>query len=199
VGFDAYNCFTDTGFVTVGVGQYPQIDLGPDTLLATGTPFPLRPAIINGPIRDWRWSPTADLSCTSCPVPIATIRKNITYSVTATNHFGCSGSDTLNIKTFCKDAQVYIPNGFSPDGDGINDVFMVRGSGIMQVKSIRVFSRWGDIVFERTNVLPNDPAAGWDGRVRGVIKGPDVFAYTVEVICDNGTPYVFQGNVTLLK
>ena len=48
-------------------------------------------------------------------------------------------------------------------------------------------------------MLPNDPTSAWDGRVRGVIKGPDVFAYTVEVVCDNGTPYVFKGNVTLLK
>lgn len=199
VGFDEFNCFTDTGFVTVGVGRYPVIDLGPDTLLATGSIFPLRSMVTNGPIRDWRWSPSADLSCASCPEPVATIRKDITYAVTGTTYFGCSGSDTIRIRTFCKDAQVYIPNGFSPDGDGINDVFMVRGSGIMQVKSIRVFSRWGDIVFERINVLPNDPASGWDGRVRGVVKGPDVFAYTVEVVCDNGTPYVFKGNVTLLK
>ena len=107
--------------------------------------------------------------------------------------------DTLNIKVFCNSSQVYIPNSFSPDGDGLNDIFMVRASGIMQVKSFRIYSRWGELVFEKTNIKPNDPLAGWDGRVKGVIMGPDVYAYTAEVICDNGTPYFMKGTVTLLR
>lgn len=199
VGFDEYDCFTDTGYVTVGVGRYPAIDLGPDTTLFTGTLLPLNPSVLNGPIKTWKWSPATDLTCSNCANPVAYIRKDITYIVSGTNYFGCSGSDTIHIKAICKDVQVFIPNAFSPDGDGINDVFMVRGTGIMQVKSIRIFSRWGDVVFEKLNVVPNDPSFGWDGRVNGVVKGPDVFAYIVEVVCDNGTPYFFKGNVTLLK
>jgi gliding motility-associated-like protein len=127
------------------------------------------------------------------------INNDIEYKLKVTNFFGCSGEDAVRIKVFCEDSQVYIPNAFSPDGDGRNDVFMVRGKGIMQVKSMRVFNRWGDLVFEKTNIKPNDPTQGWDGLVRGVATGPDVFAYIVEVVCDNGIPYFYKGNVTLLK
>lgn len=199
VGFDEFNCFTDTGFVMVGVGPYPTVSLGPDLTLATGTQHKLVSTITNGPIARWMWTPTTNLNCSTCPEPIATIKREISYAVKVTNHFGCSASDTLNIKVFCESSQVYIPNAFSPDGDGHNDIFMVRASGIMQIKSVRIFSRWGEIVFEKTNILPNDPSSGWDGRVRGVVMGPDVYAYTVEVVCDNGTPYFLKGNLTLLR
>jgi gliding motility-associated-like protein len=199
VGSDEARCFTDTAFVTVGVGQYPTVNLGPDQTLATGTRLNLTSTITNGPIEKWLWTPSVNLSCSTCPLPIATIKKDISYAVKVTNYFGCSASDTINIKVFCNESQVYIPNAFSPDGDGKNDVFMVRSSGIMQVKSLRVFNRWGELVFEKTNILPNDPASGWDGRIRGVIMGPDVYAYTVEVVCDNGIPYFYKGNVTLLR
>ncbi|MFN9710652.1 MAG: PKD domain-containing protein, partial [Bacteroidota bacterium] len=199
VGFDENGCFSDTGYVLIGVGQYPVVDLGPDLTLSTGTMQPLTTTITNGPIQQWLWSPPTNLSCITCPVPVAQIKTDIEYKVRVTTFFGCSGEDAIRIKVFCEETQVYIPNAFSPDGDGRNDVFMVRGKGIMQVKSMRVFNRWGDVVFEKTNITPNDPSDGWDGRVRGVSIGPDVFAYIVEVVCDNGVPYFYKGNVTLLK
>ncbi len=199
VGFDEYGCFNDTGYVLVGVGLYPVVDLGPDLTLSTGTLQKLTSTITNGPIQQWLWSPPVNLNCTTCPEPTALINNDIEYKLKVTNFFGCSGEDAVRIKVFCEDSQVYIPNAFSPDGDGRNDVFMVRGKGIMQVKSMRVFNRWGDLVFEKTNIKPNDPTQGWDGLVRGVATGPDVFAYIVEVVCDNGIPYFYKGNVTLLK
>ncbi len=89
------------------------------------------------------------------------------YYASVTNEFGCVGTDSMNIKTFCLNTQVFIPNAFSPDGDGVNDILMVRGKGIGQVRSFRIFSRWGELVFEKTNFQPNDPALfGWDGRVK---------------------------------
>lgn len=199
IGKDEYNCFSDTASMLVAVGQYPVVNLGQDLTLSTGTQQPLTSLITNGPISKWEWSPSLNLSCNNCPQPIATIRNNISYVLKATNIFGCSGSDTLNIKVFCENSQVYIPNAFTPDNDGKNDVFMVRAKGIMQVKSMRIFNRWGQIVFERSNFPPNDPVYGWNGRVNNVEIGPNVFAYTIEVICDDGTPFFYKGNVTLLK
>ncbi|MFN5334348.1 MAG: PKD domain-containing protein, partial [Bacteroidota bacterium] len=199
VGFDEYGCFNDTGYVLVGVGLYPVVNLGPDLTLSTGTLQKLTSTITNGPIEQWLWTPPINLNCSTCPEPTALIKNDIEYKLKVTNFFGCSGEDVMRIKVFCEETQVYIPNAFSPDGDGRNDVFMVRGKGIMQVKSMRIFNRWGDLVFEKTNITPNDPAGGWDGRVRGANIGPDVFAYIVEVVCDNGVPYFYKGNVTLLK
>ena len=56
----------------------------------------------------------------------------------------------------------------------------------------------GRVVFERDNFSPNNPAFGWDGRVNGKLADPSVYIYTVEVMCENGVPYSYKGNVTLL-
>ncbi|RYE15770.1 MAG: PKD domain-containing protein, partial [Sphingobacteriales bacterium] len=199
VGYDGYNCFTDTAFVTVAIGQYPTVNLGPDLTLATGTLQPLASNVTNGPIRNWVWSPTTNLSCATCPQPVAEIKKDITYTVKVTTPYDCAATDTISIKVFCKDGQVFIPNAFTPDGDGVNDLLMVRGSGIVSVKYFRIFNRWGDLIFERSNFRPNDPASGWDGKVRGAVGGPDVFVYTCEVLCENGSSFSYRGNVSIIK
>lgn len=200
VGYDGFNCFTDTAFVLVGVGKYPIISLPADQVLATGTLFPLSATVTNGPIERWTWSPSTDLSCSNCSTPVANVKKNITYNVAATTYYGCTGYDTIDIKVFCEKTQVFVPNTFTPQG-GLpeNAVLMVRGSGIGSVRSFRVFNRWGQVVFERSNFPPNVPAFGWDGNINGKPAEPAVYVYTVEVVCDNGIPYTYKGNVTLIK
>lgn len=199
VGYDGFNCFTDTAFVIVGVGLYPTISLGPDRTLSTGTQLPLTSVVTNGPLVQWSWTPSTNLSCNNCGVPIATVRTDITYILEGTTAYGCSAKDTIKIKTFCKDAQVFIPNAFTPDGDGVNDYLTVRGTGIASVKSFRIFNRWGELIFERNNFSPNNDVYGWDGKTKGKLNQPDVFIYTAEVICDNGTPFTYKGNTTIIK
>jgi gliding motility-associated-like protein len=82
------------------------------------------------------------------------------------NNYWCQAYDTIKIKVFCASSQVFVPNAFTPDGDGLNDILMVRGIGIVTVKSFRIFNRWGELVFERSNFPPNDPTYGSDGKVR---------------------------------
>jgi len=198
IGYDGHNCFTDTSFVKVTVGPRPTLDLGPNLNLTTGTVVTFKPVYQNGPIINWSWTPAAGLSCTNCPNPTTSVTDNIYYILSITNSFGCIVRDTIFISTFCKSAQVFIPNAFTPDGDGLNDILMVRGNGIF-VKTFRIFNRWGELVFERTNFNPNDTKFGWDGKVRGIPATPDVFVYTAEIICDNGIIYTYKGNTTLLK
>ncbi|MGN6164962.1 MAG: PKD domain-containing protein, partial [Flavisolibacter sp.] len=199
VGYDGYNCFTDTAFVLVAVGQYPIVNLGPDLILSTGTMQTLKSVVQNGPIVNWLWTPGKDLSCNTCALPIAEVKKDITYTVEVTNNYGCSATDTIMVKAFCQSAQVFIPNAFTPDGDGINDVLMVRGQGIVMVKTFRIFNRWGEVVFERSDFPPNNPGYGWNGKINGIAGGPDVFVYTADVVCENGSTYTYKGNVSIIK
>lgn len=199
VGYDSAGCFTDTGYVSLAVGQIPTVDLGPDKVLSAGTQFPLASTITNGPILNWDWRPYTDLSCNNCAQPIANIKKDITYSIKVTNAYGCSATDTIHIKVFCESTQVYIPNVFTPDGDGINDVLMVRGKGINTIKTFRIFTRWGELVFEKSNFTPNERSGAWDGTIRGVKAPPDVYVYTCEVLCDNNDSYIYKGNVAIIK
>ena len=199
VGSDIYRCFTDTGKIVVAVGMYPVVSLPSPQILSTGTLFPIISQITNGPIRNYIWTPTTDLNCINCPNPTAFIRKDICYSLEAENIYGCKGSDTFCIRVFCENTQTFIPNTFTPDGDGINDVFMVRGTGIKSVKQFRVFNRWGELIFEKSNFPPNSSQYGWNGKIRGVLATPDVFVYTAEVLCENDVPFTYKGNVTLIR
>ena len=199
VGYDGHNCFTDTGFVTITVNPAPAIELGPDLTLSTGTVHPLTSVIQNGPIVSWLWSPSTNLSCTTCPEPSATIKNPVTYYAFIRNTYGCTAIDSISIRSFCSGSQVFIPNAFTPDGDAVNDILMVRAKGIESVRSFRIYSRWGELIFEKTNFPPNNPAYGWDGKIKGVISPAEVYVYTTEVTCDNKQTYTFKGNVSILK
>jgi gliding motility-associated-like protein len=199
IGFDGHNCFTDTGFVSITVNPKPTLELGPDLTLSTGTIYPLDPAVTNGPIVSWQWTPATNLNCTACPDPSATIKKDIIYHTSIRNSYGCTATDSIKIKTFCEGSQVFIPNAFTPDGDGVNDILMVRAKGIELVRSFRIFSRWGELIFEKTNFSPNIPSFGWDGKIKGVTGPAEVYVYTAEVTCDNLQTYTFKGNVSILK
>jgi gliding motility-associated-like protein len=199
VGADSANCFTDTAYTRITVGKNPTVDLGADKVVAAGTFVELKSVVTNGPIVNWEWKAGPDITCINCPLPTAQIKRDITYTVKVTNTFECIASDTIRFKVFCEQSQVFIPNVFTPDGDGFNDVLMVRGQGIRTVKLFRIFNRWGEIVFEKANFAPNEKANGWDGTVRGVKAPPDVYVYMCEVTCENDVPFTYKGNVAIIK
>ena len=199
VGFDVENCFTDTGYVTVGVGYNPTVSLPPGALVVAGSQVALTPALTGGPFARYTWTPNRDLSCNNCPGPVATINNTILYKLEVETIYGCIATDTVGYTVLCQKDQVFIPNAFSPDGDGVNDILMVRGKGVSTVKSFRIFNRYGQVVFEKQNFSANDPSAGWDGRINGVPASPDVYVFTAEVLCTAGANYTYKGNITLFR
>ncbi len=196
---DAYNCFADTGFVKVIVGKPTPIKIGKDSSFVAGSKIQLKASAQQNDIIKWRWSGGADLSCIACSDPIARIVNDETIICTATNRYGCISADTIRFKTFCPNTEVFLPNAFTPDGDGVNDLFFVQARGISSVKSMRIYSRWGELVFEKFNFLPNDKGSGWNGRVRGILANPDVYVYLCEVVCEKGAVQLLKGNVAILK
>ncbi len=200
IGKDNYNCFTDTDYVTVNVGRNPVVNLGNDRTVTAGDTVVLNPIITNGPITRYTWTPVTGLNFANIPHPVATINKDISYMVSVTNTLGCVGNDTINFNVVCdKGKQLYVPNAFSPDGDGKNDVFMIRGIGIEGVKYLRIFNRFGQAVFERYNISANVLQQGWDGTINGVRAQPDVYIVIAEVICTGGGTFSYQGNLTLMR
>ncbi len=199
IGKDSYNCFADTAAIKITVGIPTPFSVGKDTTVISGEPVQLQAVSSMQNIIKWQWRGNATFSCLSCPSPTAKIIMDECLSCTATNVYGCVSTDTVCITTFCSGSEVFIPNAFSPDGDGINDILFVQGKGIKLVKSFRIFSRWGELVFEKTNFSPGDKSSGWDGRVRGKLATPDVFVYMCEVVCERGIPAMFKGNVAIIK
>ena len=199
VGFDNHNCFKDTGFVKITVRPKPTILLGSDQTVSTGTVVSLTGITTNGPIVSWLWTPSTDLSCNTCPTPMATIKKDITYTATVKNIYGCIATDDIHFHTICEGSQVYVPNAFTPDGDGKNDILMVRSKGIEAVRSFKIYSRWGELIFEQNNFPPNNPAYGWDGKIKGVVGSAEVYVYVAQVTCDNIKDFIIKGNISILK
>jgi gliding motility-associated-like protein len=103
------------------------------------------------------------------------------------------------VTVVCNNSNFFIPNTFSPNNDGQNDVFYVRGRGIERIQSIRIFNRWGQPVFEKRDFMANDKSAGWDGTLKGKPADQDVYVYVIEVICENATIIPFRGNVALIR
>ncbi len=198
IGKDSYNCFTDSASIRMVVGHPTAIDLGRDSTIIAGTSVQFQVSSEIKNIKKYRWL-GANFSCLNCPSPVAKIFLDQCVSCITTNIYGCNSTDTICIKTFCPSSEVFIPNAFSPDGDGINDKLIIQGRGIKMIKSFRVFSRWGEIVFAKENFLPGDSSSGWDGTVRGKAATPDIFVYICEVLCEKGLPATFKGNVAILK
>jgi gliding motility-associated-like protein len=197
-GSDARGCFVTRDSVTISVFPYPVFDLGLDTTITVGSSVQLNPNRSND-ITSVIWSPTTGLSCTDCPDPLATPKQRTTYTATVTNNGGCVTKDELTIFVICNNENIFIPNTFSPNGDGMNDLFYVRGRGLTKIRSIKIFNRWGQQIFTQNNVIANDTGAGWDGTFKGQPLSPEVYIYMVEVVCENNALIMLKGDVMLVR
>ncbi|MBI5917715.1 MAG: gliding motility-associated C-terminal domain-containing protein [Bacteroidetes bacterium] len=152
------------------------------------------------PQQDWAfsWAPPDFLSCTDCPNPIAAPFFTTTYYLTVTDSSGCTATDSVRVVVDF-DPMAYIPNAFSPNSDGINDVFYVLGNCVKEVRLLRIFDRWGEKVFEKRNAPSNDSLYGWDGKFRGKPMNSDVFVYYIIVSFPDGSEQVYTGDLTLLR
>lgn len=198
IGKDNRNCFADTGHITIYVGNKTPFKINNDTIAIAGTKMILQPKYDTVNKLQWKWI-GENLSCYTCEKPSITITKKQTITAIARNEFGCTSMDTMNIDVFCDNSKIFIPNAFSPDGDGVNDKLVVMAKDIPIIKSIRIFNRWGELVFEKINFAPNDSNAGWDGKIRGVPANPDVYVYICEAVCEKGASAIFKGNVAIIR
>ena len=197
VATDTLGCQTFIRNIPVTVFPYPTINAGPDITIAGGASVVLN-AIASADAILYKWTPSSQLSCTDCLTPTAKPRATTTYRILVSNSGTCSASDTITVTVLCNNTNVFIPNTFSPNGDGSNDVFYPRGTGLYSIKSFRIFSRWGDMVFGKSNMAPNDPSQGWDGNYKGNRAVTDVYTFIAEVYCENNTLITLTGTVNLI-
>lgn len=186
-------CFADTGIISVTVYPLPFVYAGVDEVILAGEPVSLS-AQGNPANGIYTWQPTYGLSCSNCPNPNALPDSTTVYIVTITDQNGCKFSDSLTVFVYCNDDVMFIPNAFSPNNDGKNDVFKVRAVGLKKLNFLRIYDRWGSVIFETT-----DLSIGWDGTSNGKAAEAGVYIYDMEAFCSNGTLVSKHGNVTLIK
>jgi gliding motility-associated-like protein len=187
----------DTSSQTIYVMSLPTATIPGQMTVQNGFPVQL-PATYSPNTVSWQWLPPSGLSCDNCPAPLVGPKFNTTYVVRFTDDIGCSNSASVEVVVICKNMNLFIPNTFSPNNDGSNDVFYPRGRGLERVKQLRIFNRWGEVVFEKKDFPVNDPSVGWDGRYKGQRPAPGVYVYQAEVFCENGEIITLNGNVALI-
>lgn len=198
IGYDSENCFFDTAYFPIKVFPIPVVDAGPDTTINVGKQITIMPTI-SPDVSDVKWSPTTGIVSSNYPGITIRPTQTIQYRVDVENKGGCKSSDQKVVYVICNNANIFIPNTFSPNNDGVNDVFFPRGTGIFKIKDFKIFNRWGQMVFHRTDFQANDASVGWDGTFNGKPVMPDVFMYVMEVVCENNIILYYKGDITLIK
>ena len=184
---DSDGC-TASDELTVYVTQPPDLTAGPDRRVALLDTVQLWGGSYG---LDVLWTPSENLDCPTCLTPILTVTEPGWYVIQAADTTGCVGRDSVYIDVFYP---VYVPNSFTPNNDGLNDVFRAEGQDLRGF-TMRIFNRWGELIFES-----NDPNEPWLGNVKGGDHyAPDgVYVWQVIVDQEDG-PLLLKGNVLLFR
>lgn len=182
------NCGSVSDTILIEKNEAPVVNLGNDTSICEGE------LLLNAPseLRSYNWSTGAQSAS-------ITVTEAGTYSVTVTDANGCTGTDAITISADCAN-DLWIPNAFTPNNDGVNDVYYVRGNPRnTTIERFIIYNRWGLKVFEANNILPDDINKGWNGKFKDEDAPFEVYGYEVVARFNDGTKKTLKGNVTLLK
>jgi CHU_C Type IX secretion signal domain/PKD-like domain len=199
---DAGGCQIDTTF-SVNQDKQLSVSLGADTLLKLGDSLLLRVQTNTDSIKNIVWNPIGD--STKCPKGSFCTEQWVrptsgtTYRAIVTNRSGCSATGTIRV-SIDKKRPIFVPNIFSPDNLGENNVLMIFGSNVVKIiKRFQIYDRWGNGMFAQQNFKTDDPAFGWDGRIRGRNAVPDVYIYFIEVEYLDNTTEILEGDFMLIR
>lgn len=178
-----------------------EVALGAEIYAEEGEPIVIRPEIRGtGPILSyaWSWLPTQDMTiCPDCDeYRFAPTTEGI-VELKIIDVYGCEAS--ANATVYLSEFAVYVPNAFSPNGDGLNDRFYVQGKTNYGIQAFRIFDRWGNQLFEQSDILVNASEMGWNGEVNGKMMKTGVYVWQAIVIAKNGNRQMLAGDVQLVR
>lgn len=169
-------------------------DAGNDTTI-----FDTGVAEINGSSGgDYTWDPTYGLTCTTCATTFSGIDSTITYILNSVDANGCIASDSITIFVLTSNENIFVPNTFTPNGDGVNDIFNILGAGINSIINFAIYDRWGELIFISENTYPS-PDIGWNGTFKNANVNEGVYVYSAEIELITGRKMMLKGNVTLIR
>jgi gliding motility-associated-like protein len=190
---DANGCSV-SGSVNVTFSPYPVVDLGNDTTIFEGVGLTLSPSITPSPsgTATYFWQPTEVLNCATCESVVVTTEDTTVITLVYADQYGCISSDSVVINTI-PIVPIYIPNAFSPNKDGANDVFKIYG-GAFREFYLTIHNRWGQKVFES-----NDFTEEWDGTFKGTEQEQGVYVYYLKAVTADLKVNTFKGSIVLLR
>ena len=181
---------TEPPLLTVDAGRDRIVDLGDQTVLE---------AIPSEEPVTYLWTPGEDLTCVDCPDPLLLPLNSTTYEVAVTNSNGCIARDLVSV-TVAKSRRIYTPTAFSPNNDGTNDFFtLYPDKSATRIISLKVFDRWGELLFEAQDIPGGEEALGWDGSFKGEPMNGGVYIFMAEVEYLDGEITTEYGDVLLVR
>ena len=194
-----------TAMITINQPNELQILFSPDEIeIELGDSLTrLMPIVSQGAAIDsFIWTPNDFLSDPGIQNPfVVNLIQDVEYTLTVIDVNGCSATGNIFVELDAN-RNVYIPNVFSPNGDGPNDEFRIFPCrGVTNINFAKIFDRWGELVFEDTN-LAADCLGGtrlWDGTLNGRDIKPGVYVYLIEIEFLDGIKLLYRGDVTLLR
>lgn len=191
---DSEGC-SETVSVIVEIGSSFYLDASPDDALilqgeSIDITLDIDPNIV---IDEIIWTPTDGLSCSDCDNPTASPMEPTMYIVTVIADNGCMASDTVFIDVKKPCGELFVPNIFSPNKDGVNDGFCVYGSCVISME-LTIFNRWGETIFYTEN-----RNACWDGYFRGQLVQSGVYTYKLVATLESGETVLESGNVNVVR
>ncbi len=197
---DSEGC-TDTLAASIAQPNEFTIDAGLAVLLNLGFDTTLTAVSNYSPVT-FSWAPEESASCLNLDCSRVLVRPftSTTYLVTGINEVGCLATASVQLRVI-NDKPVFIPNVFSPNGDGLNDGFtLFAGPAVESIEQLQIFHRWGGLVYESAAAFePNEPSLGWDGTLAGKALNNGVYVYQFRVRFRNGETGLFAGDVTLAR
>jgi gliding motility-associated-like protein len=182
--------------ITMAVSARPTVENGQIYTILHGQSVTLDPAI-TGDISSYLWTPATGLSDPTIASPVADPAANTYYTLTVTAAGGCSDSGTMLVNVY---TPLSIPNAFTPNGDGRNDIFYVLGGPVnSEVEDFAVYERYGVQVFHVHDVAPGDPSKGWNGYFHGTPAPLGTYVYSVVMKMGDGSRQGYKGTVILIR
>lgn len=164
-----------------------------DTTIVVGDVVNLPISNQNGTVL-FQWSPETGLSCLSCSYPQVRPLTDISYTLTASDIYGCSSAIYYFNIHVRPETFIELPTTFTPNGDGTNDIIYVKGWGIKDLLSFQIYNRWGELVFETSEL-----EEGWDGHYKGVLQNNDVYVYKVKATDWHDKEIQKEGHINLMR
>lgn len=196
---DAHGCMVDSVIYL----QEPlelQLNLGEDKELILGETLILRPQINFSDVASFIWQGLDSVARMDSLVWHALPFESTNVALLMEDAKGCIVSDTISLRVD-RDVPVFVPNAFSPNGDGINDTFTLYSDKDqnLTIVELQVFDRWGNQVFDGENLMMNDNTSGWDATYRGRPSPTGVYTWMARISLADQTQLVLEGDVTIIK
>ena len=145
------------------------------------------------------WNISQGLDCQDCLETTAQILSSANYILTIVDVDGCTIQDSVLVDVIKIDPEIYFPNVFSPNGDADNQYFYPKGKNVEIISSLRIYDRWGNLIFENENFEPNDNSQGWDGTYQSKPLNPGVFVYIASYKGIAGFEGTMSGDITIIR